>query len=48
MSQFSLDIFLYAKNTQNYRENRVARATVFFNESATGYYIASAGGEKGR
>ena len=34
-SQFGLDIFLYAKNTQNYREYRVAYATVYLNEAPT-------------
>ena len=34
-SQFGLAIFLYAKNTQNYREYRVARANVYSNEAAT-------------
>ena len=34
-SQFGLDIlfFLYAKNTQNYREYRVVHATVYLNEA---------------
>ena len=36
-SQFGLDIFLYAKNTHNYCEYRVARATVYLNEAATGH-----------
>ena len=35
--------FLYAKNTQNYREYRVAYATVYLNEAPT----ASGTGEKG-
>ena len=35
-SQFGLDIFLYAKNTQNYREYRVAYTTVYLNEAPTG------------
>ena len=34
-SQFGLAIFLYAKNTQNYREYRVAHATVYLNEAPT-------------
>ena len=34
--QFSLDIFLYAKNTKKYREYRVAHATVYLNEAPTG------------
>ena len=29
--------FLYAKNTQNYREYRVARTNVYLNEAATGH-----------
>ena len=36
VSQFGLDFFIYAKNTQNYREYRVALATVYLNEAATG------------
>ena len=36
-SQFGLDIFLYAKNTQSYREYRVAHATVYLNGPATGH-----------
>ena len=34
-SQFGLTIFLHAKNTQNYREYRVAHANVYLNEAAT-------------
>ena len=37
-SQFGLDIFLYMKNTKNYREYRVAyTVTVYLNEAATGH-----------
>ena len=36
-SQFGLAIFLYAKNTHNYREYRVAHANVYFNEAATSH-----------
>ena len=36
-SRFGLAIFLYAKNTQNYREYRFARATIYLNETATGH-----------
>ena len=36
-SQFGLDVVVYAKNTNNYREYRVARATVYLNEAATGH-----------
>ena len=32
-SQFGLEIFLYAKNTQNYREYRVAYTTLYLNEA---------------
>ena len=35
-SQIGLDIFVYVKNTQNYHKYRVAYATVFLNEAATG------------
>ncbi len=31
--------FVYAKNTQNYREYRVARANVYLNEAATGHCL---------
>ena len=34
-SQFGLAIFLYAKNTQNYREYCVAYATVYLNDRST-------------
>ena len=30
--------FLYAKNTQNYREYWVTRATIYLNEAATGHW----------
>ena len=33
----------YEKNTQNYREYRVARPTVYLNEAATGHCLASVG-----
>ncbi len=36
-SQIGLEHFLYAKDNQNYREYRVARATVYLNEAATGH-----------
>ena len=36
-SQFGLEIVLYAKNTQNYREYRVVHATVYLNEAPTGH-----------
>ena len=34
-SQFGPAIFLYAKNTKNYREYRVARTNVYLNEALT-------------
>ena len=37
VSQFGPAIFLYAKNIQNYREYRVAYATVYLNEAPTGH-----------
>ena len=37
-SQIGLEIFLYAKNTQNLGGNRVARASVYLNEAATGHW----------
>ena len=37
-SQFGLANFVYVKNTQNYREYRVARATVYLNEAATSHW----------
>ena len=36
-SQFGLAIFLYAKNTKNYREYRVTCTNVYLNEAATGH-----------
>ena len=43
-SQFGLDIFVYAKNTQNYHKYRVAYATVYLNEAATGDSTPAKGG----
>ena len=37
VSHFGLEFYLYAKNTQNCREYRVAYATVYLNEAATGH-----------
>ena len=42
-SQLGLDIFVYAKNTQNYREYRIAHTTVYLNGAATAFNS----GEKG-
>ena len=38
-SQFGLAVFLYAKNTQNYCEYRVAHTNVYLNEAATAYCL---------
>ena len=46
-SQFSLEIFLHAKNTQNYREYRVARVTVYLNEAATGHWSPAEPAKRG-
>ena len=40
-SQFGLEIFLWAKNTQNYRQYGVDRPTVYLNEAATEHCLAS-------
>ena len=37
-SQFGLAIFLYAKNTQKPRGNRVASASVYLNDPAIGHW----------
>ena len=42
-SQFGLE---YAKNTKNYREYRIAHATVYLNEAATGHSTAAKGVER--
>ena len=45
-SQFGLEFeFVYAKNTKNYREYRVAHATVYLNEAATGHSTAAKSGQ---
>ena len=36
-SQFGVAILLYVKNTQNYREYRIAYATVCLNEAPSGH-----------
>ena len=46
-SQFGLDISVYAKNTKNYREYRVARATVYLNEAATGHWSPAESAKRG-
>ena len=40
-SRFDLDIFVYAKSTQNYREYRVAHPNVYLNAAATGHSTAA-------
>ena len=37
-------LFLYAKNTHNYREYRATHATVYVNEAATGHATPRKGG----
>ena len=44
---FGLAIFLYAKNTQNYREYRVAHATVYFNKTAIGHWSPAEPAKRG-
>ena len=39
--------FLYAKNTQNYREYRVARSTLHLNEAATGLWSPAEPAKRG-
>ena len=44
----SVEVFLYAKNTQNYSEYRVAYVTVYLNEAPTGLSSPEGQAKRGR